>query len=440
MATKSLRGRRAPWAVGLTAVTALALAGCSGGAPANSASVPTAAEQVTGELNVLVSSASGSDAGFKAVNAAFAQKYPQVKVNFAAVPNENYNQARSSRLTAGTIDVGLAGPKELPSYVPESNKGDDARLADAGGFVDLTDQPFMKKFSASVLDKIKYAGKNYTVPTGLSYYSGLTYNKKIFSDNNLKVPTTWGEFLTLCQTLKGKGITPISIGGKDTAGIVMLSVVQSLYPTAQNKQDLAKALYEGTAALNTDKQLEVLQKVQQLYGFGQANFAGSTYNQMTSDFLSGKAAMISDGTWNVGSLREADKVDFGYFPLPASDNAADNAVLGGKVELTLAVPSNAKNKAAAMAWLAFFSDNYKLFNDKAGFAPAQEGVAGDPFYAGIAQYTKTFEPAWDTVWIPNTKAGQAASLPFNWPGVKPMGESDAKGAADEAQKDWEAGK
>ena len=167
MATKSLRGRRAHWAVGLT-VTALALAGCSGGAPANSASVPTAAEQVTGELNVLVSSASGSDAGFKAVNAAFAQKYPQVKVNFAAVPNENYNQARSSRLSAGTIDVGLAGPKELPSYVPESNKGDDARLADAGGFVDLTDQPFMKKFSASVLDKIKYAGKNYTVPTGLS--------------------------------------------------------------------------------------------------------------------------------------------------------------------------------------------------------------------------------------------------------------------------------
>ena len=72
MATKSLRGRRAHWAVGLT-VTALALAGCSGGAPANSASVPTAAEQVTGELNVLVSSATGSDAGFKAVNKAFAE-------------------------------------------------------------------------------------------------------------------------------------------------------------------------------------------------------------------------------------------------------------------------------------------------------------------------------------------------------------------------------
>ncbi len=124
----------------------------------------------------------------------------------------------------------------------------------------------------------------------------------------------------------------------------------------------------------------MLQKVEQVYGFGQPNFAGSNYAQMTSDFLNGKAAMISDGTWNAGSLREANKVDFGYFPLPASNNAADNASLGGKVELSLAVPANAKNRPAAMAWLQSFADNYKLFNDKAGFAPSQQGVDGDPFY------------------------------------------------------------
>lgn len=49
--------------------------------------------KITGELNILVSSASGSDAGFKAVNEAFAG-HPDVKINFTAVPNENYNQAR----------------------------------------------------------------------------------------------------------------------------------------------------------------------------------------------------------------------------------------------------------------------------------------------------------------------------------------------------------
>ena len=69
---------------------------------------------------------------------------------------------------------------------------------------------------------------------------------------------------------------------------------------------------------------------------------------MTSDFVNGKFAMMSDGTWNTTTIAQADKLDFGYFPLPASDNAADNKFLGGKVELTLAVPSNAKNKSAAI--------------------------------------------------------------------------------------------
>ena len=196
------RGSRVARLVTLSLAAALALAGCSGSSPGGSASVPTDPSQVKGDLNIVVSSAAGSDAGFKAVNDAFTAKYPNVKVNFSAVPNENYNQTRTSRLTAGSIDLVVANPRELPSYVPASNEGDDARLADAGGWVDLTSQPFMSKFTPTVLDQIKYKGKSYTVPTGLSYYSGLTYNKKIFADNNLQVPTTWDEFIKVCDALK----------------------------------------------------------------------------------------------------------------------------------------------------------------------------------------------------------------------------------------------
>ena len=44
----------------------------------------------------------------------------------------------------------------------------------------------MKKYNPTVLDQIKYKGKNYTVPTGLSYYTGMFYNKKIFADNGIR--------------------------------------------------------------------------------------------------------------------------------------------------------------------------------------------------------------------------------------------------------------
>jgi raffinose/stachyose/melibiose transport system substrate-binding protein len=234
---------------------------------------------------------------------------------------------------------------------------------------------------------------------------------------------------------------PVGIAGKDSAGVTTLGIVQGLFPGAPAMNDLAKGLYGGSVKLDQGKQLEVLQRLQTLYGYAQPNFAGINYQTMTADFVNGKFAMMGDGTWNTSTIQKAggSKLDFGYFPLPSGDNAQDNKFLGGKVELSLAIPANAKNPTAAIAWLDTFAKNYKLFNDQAGFAPAVTGVKGNAFYDGIAEATSTFQPAWDTIWIANTKAGPAASVPFNWAGVKPMGTTDAAGAAAAAQKDWQAG-
>jgi len=176
MATLKLRVARMTGlrAVGSAVALGALLAACSsssGGAAGGAA--PTVGGDVSGTLNLLVSSATGSDAGFQAVNKAFTAAHPGVQVAFSAIPNEQYNQARSSRLTAGSADVVVAFPREVPSYVPATNAGDDARLADSGGFLDLTGQPFLSSFNATVLDATKYKGKSYSVPTGLSYYTGM---------------------------------------------------------------------------------------------------------------------------------------------------------------------------------------------------------------------------------------------------------------------------
>lgn len=439
MVTMKFRGSRTPAFVVSAAAGALALAACSGGGGGGAA--PTVGGEVSGTLNVLVSSSAGSDAGFQAVNKAFQAANPGVTVSFSAVPNENYNQARASRLTAGSTDIVVAFPREVPSYVPSGNEGDDARLADSGGFLDLTGQPFLSAFSPTVLKATTYKGKNYTVPTGLSYYTGLFYNKKIFKDNGITVPTTWSEMVKACDALKAHGIVPLGIAGKDSAGVTTLGIVQGLYPSSAAKDALAKDLYGGSAKLDQSKQLEVLNRLKTVYGYAEPNFAGVSYATMTSDFVNGKFAMMGDGTWNTTTLQKAggSALDFGYFPMPSGDNAADNASLGGKVELSLGIPANAKNPKAAVAWMDFFTKHYALFDDQAGFAPSVTAAKSNSFYTAIADSTKQFEPAWDTIWIANTKAGPAASVPFNWAGLAPMGPNDPQGAAAAAQKDWTAG-
>jgi raffinose/stachyose/melibiose transport system substrate-binding protein len=424
--------------LGLSSVlaTGLLLTACASSTDA----AGSAGGKPSGTLQFIVSSADASDAGFRAVNAAFMKKYPDVKVTFTAIPNDNWATTGASRLAAGNVDITLAGPQELPSYVPKDSEGDDARAAEAGVYLDLTKQPFMKRLTPTILQKLAFKGKQYTVPTGVSYYTGAYYNKSIFEKYGLSVPTTWDQFVALCDTLRSKGVTPLGISGKDTAGLAMLASVQGLYPTAQAKIDLHRTLWTAHSGLTTPQAVQVLDRVSTMYGFAEKNFAGVPYSAIPSGFAKGDFAMVPDGTWSSPTIAAAvgKKFGFGYMPIPTGATAADNALLGGKVELTLAVPAHAKNKTAALAYLDFFTqpENYKAFVKLSGFASAEPNIPATAFLDSISAYTKTFSPAWDTVFITNPKAGSKAAFPFDYVDVAPLGRAAPQQAAAQAEKDW----
>lgn len=414
------------------------LAGCA-------TSGPTGEGEISGIVSILVGSNDASDRALESVNAAFEAEYPGVTVDFSSVPNDTLNAARSSRLTAGNVDILVARPIEVPDYVQNDSAGDDALSADAGIFADLTDEEFMTRYTEAVLEANAYKGKQFTVPLGVSYYTGVYYNATLFEEHSLAIPTTWSEFIALCEELQGLGISPVGIGGKDgwPAGLTMLASVQGSYPTQADKEELAEALWTGQTKLDDPETLEILTRVETYFGYAQPNFAGVGYDAIPAGFANEEFAMTNDGTWNQPTFAAAvgDKFEVGYFPLPMSEDAADNANLGGKVELGLALASNAPNKDAALAWLDFVTDpeNYAKYVEESGTAPAQSGIPTTPFLDSIARYTEEFSPAWDVLWVGNTKAGPLAALPFNYPGIAPLGTGSADDAARAAQADWAAG-
>jgi len=441
MATKRLRGKtlnRRLIAIAVAAATIGSLAACSSGDGASGGGEPS------GKLQLLVSSSDATDAGFRAINQAFEKQYPKVDVVFSTVSNDNYPATKSSRLTAGNLDLFVVkGLMETPSYAKDAAT-DDARLAKAGALVDLTDEPFLKQYTPTLLDSQAIGGKQYAVPTGVSYYTGVFYNKKIFADNGLKIPTTWSEFTAVVDALKAKNITPFGMGGKDSwpAGLPMLASTASLYPSVADKQKLAKDLWTNKAKLTDPTEVKVLQQTEYVLQNSQQGAAGADYASIPSGFAAGDFAMTVDGTWDQPTIDAAvaKSFDYGYFPFPGSDDAADNAVLNGKTELQLAVPTSAKNKTAALAWLKFFSDkkNYTQFLEKSGFSSAQPGITTSAFLQSIGDYTKSYEPAWDQVWFANNKAGQDAVFPFNYPALSPLGSATPEQAAEAAQKAWSA--
>ena len=57
-------------------------------------------------------------------------------------------------------------------------------------------------------------GVSFAVPL-VAVSHGILYNKDIFLREDLSIPYTWEDFITLCDTLKARGYTPLANGALD---------------------------------------------------------------------------------------------------------------------------------------------------------------------------------------------------------------------------------
>ena len=75
--------------------------------------------------------------------------------------------------------------------------------------VELTDQEWVERMDDSARSAVSVGDKTYgiTFPGAKMFY--YIYNKEIFNNLNLEVPTNYEEFKNVCQTILDAGITPI---------------------------------------------------------------------------------------------------------------------------------------------------------------------------------------------------------------------------------------
>lgn len=428
--------------VGALAMSVGALSACSGQSQGSGKTV---------EVNVVLHDNPPTNKALTTMTAAFEKENPTIKVNLNFIPIANWAATRNARLAAKQVDIteGVTGPgaTPLPSYVKGAPASDWMKGIRSGNWLDLTGQSFLKNFIPTVVDALKVNGKDYQVPTSLSYETGIFYNKDIFKKEGLSVPKTWNQFQSVFTKLKADGINPLSAGGKDgwPVSLPALGVAQSLYPTLDQMQALDKGVWNGTVKLNDAKNVQVMDKVKGIFDATDPSFAGVTYSTAEGQFASGHVAMTADGTWAAAQFLSTNPaLNMGFFPMPGSNNAADNAKLGGKIDFTFVVPSATKHKAAALKWLAFFSDkaNYATFAKTGGIIPAQPDVALSNALSSVKPYLKgSFNLAWDQVFHPNSNAGSnVGGIGFNYMGLAPMGPyKTGQAAQDAAQTDWAAG-
>ncbi|MGI6623258.1 MAG: ABC transporter substrate-binding protein [Acetivibrionales bacterium] len=157
-----------------------------------------------------------------------------------------------------------------------------------------------------IKNAVSYKGKVYGLDMGGVAYNGMFYNKTIFEENGYKEPGTWAEFEEICNGLLAKGIYPITVGGADAWPLTSVGVSGMVGAFEEDLDGYAKGLWEGTRKLNDDRSMILWGRFEQLVSWLEPNVMSIAYGDCPGRFVTGKAAMMIDGTWNAGAIEDLD--------------------------------------------------------------------------------------------------------------------------------------
>lgn len=235
-----------------------------------------------------------------------------------------------------------------------------ARFMARGALSDLSDLPEAATIRDDIVTLTK-AYPQYENRVSVLPYSAMAasviYNKRIFADKGVEVPTTWDQLLNVCETLKGKGVTPFYATFADP-----WTIMQGWfdYP-AGGMVDIAE-FYRKMNEIGVDvgpnsevsfqkTMLEPVKKMVELTKYINPDAASRGYGDGNTAFANGAAAMILQGPWAFGEFDKAvSGLDLGTFPFPATDSAADLKVRVN-IDLSLWIPNAAAGKEGARAFL-----------------------------------------------------------------------------------------
>jgi glucose/mannose transport system substrate-binding protein len=261
------------------------------------------------------------------------------------------------------------------------------------------------KFPAGVVSIISGKdGKIYTVPMNIHRANELWYNKKVFTDNNLQPPTTWDEFKTVADTLKGKGITPLALGD---SGIWAFGMVFETVLIGELGADGFNGLWTGATKWDDPKVTAALNEVKTVYGYVNSDHNSLSWDQANQLVIDGKAAMTIMGDWANGDYVAKKFTGYGWAPAPGN-----NGIYQALAD-SFPLPTKAPDQDAVKKLLTFMAtaEAQDIFNPYKGSIPARSDAGNPP--AGGQQYNdyqKSAMADWKTnTVVPSMEHGAAAS-------------------------------
>jgi raffinose/stachyose/melibiose transport system substrate-binding protein len=296
---------------------------------------------------------------------AFMKKYPNIEVVFAPTAPTEYNAVLDTKLKAGTAgDLITCRPfdKSLELF--------NAKQLDS-----LNDLPGMNNFSevAKAAWSTDDGKTTFCVPMA-SVIHGFLYNRAIFRELGLQVPTTEAQFLQVLQRIQQSGkYSPLVMGTKDQWESATMGY-QNIGPTLWRGETGRKGLIAGTQQYNKGGFLQAFEALARWRPYLPRGYQALAYPDAQNLFAQGRGAIYPAGSWDIGVFRQMNpRLELGAFkPYTFPNLGATQCVINDHPDIAIGLNSASKNKEAARTFLSWVaSDEFaQLYaNALPGFFP-----------------------------------------------------------------------
>lgn len=272
-------------------------------------------------------------------------------LDIQVVPIDSGETLMQTRFAIGDIpDVFMHfGGNSLKPFQPDKN------------FVDMSDEAWVSNLKDYALIQATFEEKVYGLPLWEGSVSGMLYNKEIFADLGIEIPTTEAEFIAACEVIKANGIAPIYMAYKDVWPIFP----QFALDPVMKDTAILKGLNSNTITYADIPEVTSMMEFYKMIadeGYLGDNFTTNTFDGQAKALGEGDYAMVYCwDTWIATDLDAkypgaSDK--FGIMPIFMG--TIDEGTYEGPNACLTYVTKGGDNEAAAVEFVRFLAEESNL--------------------------------------------------------------------------------
>lgn len=304
----------------------------------------------------------------------FQEENPNIKVVHETFPYDQYQQK---------VAAAMQG-KDQPEII-NMFMGWEPKFIDQGFLqpipADLMSTAEIEQNFAPMVKDYKFDDQYYALPIAVRTLA-FFWNKDIFAENGLdpeKPPQTWDEVLTVAKQLTKYDKT----GTLEQSGYGwnVLGQDYHLYTQVLLRQWGGKPFSDDNTKVTMNETqagydaFKWWMDMNTVHKVGKEDFLG-TYDK---SFLAGKTAMITDGSFRLGALKDAT-FNWGVTELPVKEMGGEKHTYGSFFANGITANVSGDELAASIKFMKFLvsDDSMRFWLENVGEIPASAALANDP--------------------------------------------------------------